>query len=463
MALRDRRPAHRLGPGRLLAVTLILAGVAWLASSGAAAAAPPATVSVVASTPAANARVGAAPQVVTLTFSRPVATTTVHILGPNGDRVDLDGTAVSSDGDRAVSVTMQSGGTGGYLVTWTAAPAGNPAPAATGGALAFAVGRVPAWAGGGTAQFLSAGGAGPALAAAVNGAEGIALAALLLLVGMVIGVTRGWIPSGHSTYAAVSALLLLVGGATAIGLALHGPFAAGLPVGQALSRTMARATLHTAWGIAGLIALAGVVIVGAVSAPLLLSRGRARSSRTERAALFGALVLSASVVLAGHGISGPLPGVWTVLVGLHVISVVVLAALLLARLVASRRSDEQKRQNTGDAEALRGATIAVIVTGLLLALHETGTLSAVTGTAYGRISLAKAAATVALLFAVFALTDGRPSRARGSQKSGPIARRIALRRGQASGYLADDHSLRPKYHTRRPVLIPFEGKAGYTV
>ncbi|MGH3421561.1 MAG: copper resistance protein CopC, partial [Streptosporangiaceae bacterium] len=138
------------------------------------------------------------PGSVSVLFNQAVRNATLHVLGPHGNRVDLDGTIVSGQGGRSVAVTTQDGGTGGYLVAWSAVPAGSGA--AVSGALAFAVGRVPAWSTSGVAQYLSAGGAGPGLAATVNAVEGVELAGLLVLVGLVVALAGRWLRPGRGPY-----------------------------------------------------------------------------------------------------------------------------------------------------------------------------------------------------------------------------------------------------------------------
>ena len=380
----------------------------------AAPAAPAGSITLVGSVPSVDARVGVAPRTVEVIFGEPVTDAVLHVLGPRGLRVDLDGTTVIGADGTSVRVTIQSGGSGGYLAAWSAAPAAAPAPPAaapapegrrggTSGAFAFAVGRVPSWTGGPDAGILTAEGASSALAATVDAVGALGLVAAIALVGLILAVGLGWVEGADSRVVALVAAMVVV--ATAAGLALHGPLAAGLPAGDALTRAMARATVESAWGVASLFALAGVAIIGAARAG---GAGGGSSLRTRMAAV-GGLLLVASVVTEGHAVAEQLPVVWTAVLACHVACVVILCALLVVRVRSSPTARPGVTQSVAGRDGLWLAAVAVGVTGLVLALHETGTIGAATGTVYGRIVVVKALITVAILLARAATAGREPA------------------------------------------------------
>lgn len=249
-----------LAAGALLLAWLVVATPAYAAPVGASGAA--ASLVVVASSPSANARVDTAPRTVSVRFNEPVEAPALHVYGPSGERVDLDGTTTLGNGGLSAGVTIQGAGAGGYLLTWAAESLrGGPQQ----GSLVFAIGRVPGWTSGPGGGLLAAGGSSGSLAAALEGADGIALVAMVVLAGAIVVLALRWLPSDYRGRRWVTALIAVAGAGTAVALFLHGPFSAGLPAGQALSRSMARATLHSAWGVGALVALIGLAIIAAVA------------------------------------------------------------------------------------------------------------------------------------------------------------------------------------------------------
>jgi len=403
--------------------------------SGRASAAPGGVV-VVSSTPAAGSRVGVAPHTVAVEFDAAVQAPLIRVFGPNGRRIDLDGTAEVTRGGSAVSVTIEDAGTGGYLVAWSAAAGGGAdrSPGAqTGGALTFAVGRVPGWTTGPIGGLLTPSGSSGGLAVCVEIAGGIALAALVVLVGLVVVRSLRSPPGApwEDTLLVVAAALVLAG--TAAALFLHGAFAAGLPAGEALSRSMARMTLHSAWGVGGILALAGVALIGLWARPLFpVARAAVPADPPEPgppdlgphsgpasrpncvATLAVAGLLCAAAVAEGHAVSGHLPGLWAAVAGFHVVAAAVLAALLLLRLGPPSPVTSGPGARFSAARPLRAAAVVTAGTGLLLAGRETGSASAVAHTAYGQIVVLKALLAAGVLLAVFAVSDQPPgARTRG--------------------------------------------------
>jgi len=397
---------------------LAVTALAFLWPPGTASAVPGGVV-VVRSIPAAGSRVGAAPHTVAVEFASAPLTPSVRVFGPDGRRVDLDGTTQVTHGGATVSVTIENAGTGGYLVVWSAAPTGDGDHGSSqqlAGALTFAVGRVPGWTTGPIGGLLAPGGSSGGLAAAVEIAGGVALAALVVLVGVVLARAVRWSPTPGWEDAVVLAAAGLVLSGTAVVLFLHGAFAAGLPAGDALSRSMARSTLHSAWGVGGILALTGVAVMGLLSErvvpaapqPPPADAAEPRPSRRRNGLAVVAVVtlLCAAAVAEGHAVSGRMPVLWSAIATAHVVAAVVLAALLLLRLgppqpVALARAATRFTEAT----PLRLAAVATAMTGLFLAGRETGSVSAVTHTAYGQIVVLKGLLSVGVLLAVFALSD----------------------------------------------------------
>ncbi len=207
-------------------------------------------------------------------------------------------------------------------------------------------------------------------------------------------------------------------------LGLYGPFSAGLPAGEALSRSMARLTLHSDWGVGGLLALAGVAVVGVCTGRLFPAPRptpvpeRARLISPGRLpGLAAVILLCAAAVAEGHAVSGGASVLWACVAVVHVVSAMMLTALLVVRF-APPGGGAAVRGTTRFATArpLRLVAVLTTVTGLLLAGRETGSVSAVVHTAYGHIVVLKALLAVGVLLAVFAVGDGPPAaqtRARG--------------------------------------------------
>jgi copper transport protein len=394
-----------------------------------AASAAPAGVVVVHSTPAAGSRVGAAPHTVALEFASAVEAPTVQVFGPGGRRIDLDGTAEVTRGGAAVSVTVEDAGSGGYLVAWSATPTGGDGRGPStpvGGALTFAVGRVPGWTTGPIGGLLTPSGSSGGLAAAVEIAGGLALAALVVLVGLVLAREIRWAPRSwwEDPVVVVASAVVLSG--TGVVLFLHGAFAAGLPAGEALSRSTARLTLHSDWGVGGMLALAGVVLVGLLSGrlfPVPSALGPADAPTmgsptgpSRLAALAVVTLLAAAAVTEGHAVSGRMPVIWSAVAAVHVAAAMVLAALLVLRLGPPGPVTPDRAARLTAVPRLRLAAVVTVVTGLMLAGRETGSVSAVAHTAYGQIVVLKALLSVGLLLAVYAMSDqptGARTRVRG--------------------------------------------------
>ncbi|MFL6077395.1 MAG: copper resistance protein CopC [Mycobacteriales bacterium] len=289
---------------RVLAVVLVAAGLTggWPAAASAHAV-------LRGSNPAAGARIGSVPAVVTVRFNEPVEAGlgALRVYGPDGRRADTGGTGRGQGGPATMAVRLRRGlPRGTYTVAWRVTSADSHAVA---GAFAFGVGG-SAGAGGAPqpAAVAGAGGSGSgerAVGLLAGVARWVAFAGFALLVGTGAFVALCW-PAGarrvavrRIALAGWSALIV----ATVVALALQGPHATGRGLGSVADPAVWRATAATRLGRALTVRL---LLLAAARWYLswLFSRAVA-AARAERRALRGSgLVLAAGVAAtvsaAGH-------------------------------------------------------------------------------------------------------------------------------------------------------------------
>jgi copper transport protein len=340
--------------------------------------------------PVAGAVLDRAPSAVTLVFAEPVeaAFGAVRVYDAAARRVD-DG-VVRHPGGRgeAVAVGLRPLQDGAYVVTWRVVSAdSHPVH----GAFTFRVGSGTAGGEQALAARLLAQQGGSAVVGGVFAVvRWLAFAALVLLVGgaafalcclpapdpRIVRVVR-WAAAGVVVTAA-------------LGLALQGPYAAALPLRDAVRPSVLRAVLDTRFGHAWAArALLGLVALGLVG-PLL------RARRLLPAAALTGVGLLASAAVSGHaGVSGPFDVASDVL-HLAAVSCWLGGLALLACCVLPREAGAGEVVARFSPLAF-GCVVAIVVTGTFQSWREVGSAGALTGTTYGHLLLAKVAGFAVLV------------------------------------------------------------------
>ena len=408
---------------RRLVTACALALVAVLALAGPAAA----HADLVSSSPSDGAVIAAEPQQVTLVFSEAVTLklSSVRVIGPDGRRVDSGTPQATGPGDDGIAVTLAADPQQGtYVLDWlaTAADDGH----ATSGTLTFSVGTPS------RAAVTSGFGAPDRITDAVlDVGVWLGFAGLALLVGCA-AIRLHCLPgSGLRWPATLGWTVLLVG--TLVQLFVHGPSTQGESLAHLADRPLLAATLSSHEGhmlVARTILLALVAVVG----DMVLRR----AGGTVRGPLTGpvtAVVLTLALAVTwgetSHAASGTLVPLAVAVTTLHVTAMAVWAGGLFTILVLLTRGPERgvergvERETAVDggtgtelgaatARFSRLALVSVVVlaaTGLYQAFREVGSLTALTGTSYGRLLLVKAAVFL-LVIAVAAGSRAQVSRRR---------------------------------------------------
>lgn len=365
--------------GRRIAATLVLAGAGlMLLAPGA-----DAHALLQSSDPAADTQVGTAPDAVVLVFTEDpeIALSTVRVLDTSGASFEAGRPVRVAGRARTISVPVRELPTGVYTVAWRVLSRADGH--VTGGAFSFGVGVSPI---GSTPPPSASVGSPPVSPAEVAGRW-------LLYVGL-IGLAGGaWIasfvfpaPPAGSRRLLTASLTTALAGLTILGLTQRS--AAGVALGDLLSTPIGHALIWRATGIAG----AALMLV--VAARL---RGENARSAIALAGVAAAGALYAHVD-AGHAAASE--PVWRNVATqfVHVMAVAVwiggLAALLVGIRgeVAAAKARAVARFSFGAGFALA----VVAVTGVVRALDEVGSWSALTASTYGRLVVAKVVLIVGL-------------------------------------------------------------------
>ncbi|WP_329107958.1 copper resistance protein CopC [Micromonospora sp. NBC_01699] len=359
--------------GLLLATFALLLGPASPASAHAV---------LVSSSPATDAVLPSAPAEVVLTFSEGVRNVPdkIRILGPDGARVDRGDPVF--DG-AVVTIPVDPGGPQGtYLVSYRVISADSHPVA---GAYTYSVGAPST-----PPTDTENDSVDPAITAAVAVGKYLGYAGLVLLVGPVLVLSLLW-PQRLDRRGPARLVWTgfgLVTAATLIGIWLQVPYTTGGALfsisGSALSDVLA-----STFGAVLLVRLGILVAAAILLRPLL----RGSAGRADHL-LLGVLGVAGLFTwpLAGHGAASPVPAVSVLVDAVHVGSMAVwLGGLLMLVVFLLRRADERE---LGAILPIWSRWAAVAVSALLLAgivqaLIEVATPSALIDTTYGRLIIAK--------------------------------------------------------------------------
>lgn len=376
----------------------------------------------ISTTPVQGSELAAAPTAVTLTFSEDVGLNgrSLQVVDRRGRRVDDGRARHIGDDPRTLEVRLPGGlAKGSYTVTWrVVSQDGHPAS----GTFSFGVG-VPA----GTVEVQVAGDAAVGLSRRI--AQLLSYAGAALLIGASVFLFVLW-PAGHrdGRMRRLTVTAVAVAGVGAVGaLLLQGPYVAGRRLDGVLDVGLLGETANSGYGRPLLLRVLAV----ALSLPVLGLWPRLPEDEDPGpggiAAAGNAVLLAASFSLTGHAAEGS-PRLLAELVdGVHLTAAGVwlggLAVLLLAYLPQAARGRplpvmtpagsggpvpgegvRQPRPDGGPAAVLsRWSPVAATAVGLLVATgayqawRETRSLDALTGTAYGRLLVAKIAIVAVLL------------------------------------------------------------------
>jgi copper transport protein len=332
--------------------------------------------------PAQGTIVPVPPKSVELFFSEPVSPVSdkIRIIGPDGKRAD-DGKPVA-DGP-VVRIGLKDGAANGtYLVTFRVISAdSHPVP----GGFTFSIGQQSVVPVEGQPEKTD-----ESILWLIGIAKYLGYAGLALLIGAVFVLTLLW-PRRLGRRDPKRLMWLgfgLVAVSTVASLALQVPYTE-----QTFGDVMS-----SRYGIALLVRLAVLAVAAVLLRPLVNGEG----GPADRYLVVGlAAIGSVTWPLAGHPAGSPVPAVSIVVDALHLAAVALwLGGLVTLMLFVLRRADEREREAIVPAWS-RWAGIAistVLLAGLVSALIEVGTPTALVNTTYGRLILVKLA-LVGLLIA----------------------------------------------------------------
>ncbi|MEU0965990.1 FixH family protein [Streptomyces sp. NPDC005917] len=427
------------------AVLLLLAGPAAAHST------------VMATSPGDDQVTPTAPAAVSVTFNEPVELIpagSLQVFSPSGTRVD-DGAVQQPNGNvETVTVGLTRGlPHGTYTASWRVISADSHPVA---GAFTFAIGAPSATAVGvGTVSARGSTLVGTVYAAART----VAYAAFAVLAGVTAFLTLCW-PAGARTPGARRLLggswAVLVAATLAI-WALQGPYGTAAGLGSALDPALLRATAHTRLGTALSVRL-GLLAAAAPALLWIATRLPGATGRTRSAAGTATTVLTAATAatwaVADHAGTGPQVLLAMPADILHLTAMAFwLGGLVLLACVVLRPGSAAAEPELATAlprfSAIALGCVAVLAaSGLYQALRQVDSLSALTGTQYGRLLLFKTlgmAALIALGYRARTWTTVHVGRGRrSSPPPGPqprlptarIRRSVALETAIAVGVLA---------------------------
>lgn len=384
---------RRLAAVGLLILAAIVGGMALdVVTAGPAAA----HATLVATTPAENARLEAPPPQVTLEFTEgvDVGAGYARVLGPGGDRVD---TGTASEDAGVVTIPLRSGlPDASYIVTYrVVSEDAHPIS----GAYAFAVGDAELVA---ATSASDGNGVDPGVAAALPVARWIGFAGLALAIGVPVFVLVCW-PAGWRAAVlrrlTVAGLTAVVLGAAAAFL-VQGPYSAGAGLAAAFDPSLLAATAGSAFGSVVLLRLLCGLLLAAVLA-VAWRRGARPSASWVVAGAMPAVGLVITTAAVGHPVAGPWPGLAVTSAAVHVAAMAVwlggLVALLIGLVRPGVPAAELGAALPRYSQLAFGSVLALVVTGVVQSVREVGSLSALVTTTYGWLLLAKLAVVLLVL------------------------------------------------------------------
>ncbi|MBB5870123.1 copper transport protein [Allocatelliglobosispora scoriae] len=363
--------------------------------------------------PGQGSIVQTAPSDVTLTFSEPVSPVSdkIRIIGPDGERADR-GTP-SADGTVLKIGLRDSPPIGTYLVTYRVISADSHPVA---GGFTFSVGAPSATP---PTDKAADQGTDPTVTKAIGINKFIGYAGLTLIAGPALVLLLLW-PARLSRRGPRRLLWTgfgLVGFSSLAALFLQAPYTNGTSLGGVTTGDLTD-VLGETFGTVLLLRL-GVLVISAIVLNATLKRDAPARSDLMILAILGA-VGAATWPLVGHPAASPVPTITIVVDAIHLASMalwigglVMLGFFLLPR---NRGADDRELGAILPVWS-RWAGLAVsslLLAGVVQALIEVGTVSALVDTTYGRLLLVKAGLVAIVLAVAFAsrtlvVRSGSPS------------------------------------------------------
>jgi copper transport protein len=358
-----------------------------------------------------------APEEVNLRYTEPVEASlgAVRVYDGRGARLDTGKPSHPGGDSSTVRVDLPDLRDGSYVVTWRVLSAdSHPVQ----GAFTFQIGPEA------TADDLESltqrlltdqGGSESVGAVAAIARFGV-FAALALLIGGVAFVTLVW-PRGRESRRArrlIWAGWVGLALSTLVGLALQGPYVAGLALGDALDLDLLREVLDTRSGKVWVARLA-LLVLAVPFLRRLLPRGPVveyplTPSWNAGAALLG-VALAATPGLAGHAASGELVPLAIPADTVHLGAVAVWLGglvLLFAAMLPAADAAELRSAVPRYSQLALISVGAIVVTGLFQSWRQVGSLTGLRDTDFGRILVIKLLIVGALVVAAASSSTTRP-------------------------------------------------------
>jgi copper transport protein len=400
--------------------------------------------------PAASSIVKVSPPQVVLRFGEDVESDfgSIRVFNALGVRIDSGGAHHPGANGHAVAIDLPPHlPDGSYVVAWRVISAdSHPVH----GAFIFSVGTSRGLARASVLATALASASGSTLVGAAYWAIRVAaFAGLLILVG-VVGIVLGVSPGAgrnrrirRTVWAAWGTLL----GATLLGIAVQGVYAAALPLSDVLHVALIREVLATRFGHVEELRL----ILLAASVPFLFEVTSRRTRRASTSMLitvpcaFLGIALLATPGLAGHATTGSaiLAGFALDLAHLGAASVWLGGLAVLACLLVPGGDAEEEPLDviSRSISTLALVAVAVVVaSGTLQAVRQVGSLTGLGDTDYGRLLLIKVG-VVAVLIALGAKSRSLVRRGAGagdpdSARGLTLRRSVSIELAVAAGVLA---------------------------
>lgn len=385
----NRRSGGRLTRwGSAALAVLVLSGVLVLAGPARPAVAHAVLVS---ADPAPGSVLSSSPRQVVLVFSEPVrpVTARLQVLAPDGKRI-TDATPYAEGNTVVIPIRVPDRPLGTYLVSYRIISADSHP---VGSGYTFSVGAPSA-----TVPTIDTDGQHSSVTAAVLVSKYLGYVGVVLAVGPAVLLALLWPPrvSRRPAVMMVRGGLVLIAVASTAGLWVQAPYSTGSRLWE-VSVADLGAVLTSGYGLALVARLLILAAVAAVAPPVLAGAG---GTRRGLAMIALALAGLGTWPLTGHAMASPAPAVSIAADTVHIAAVGVwIGGLVVLGTVLLRRAHPRVLARILPAWS-RWAAAAVcwlLLAGTVQALLETGSLTALLTTAYGRLVLVKVGLTLLLL------------------------------------------------------------------
>jgi copper transport protein len=343
------------------------------------------------SDPQAGAVLDEAPAHVTLTFNEDVEISlgAIRVFDGTGRSVDVSAARHPDGHAEIVEVDLPKLANGSYVVDWRVVSAdSHPVHAA----YVFQVGPDSNLAPGLLDQVISSSHTGRAAGAGLGVSRSLVTAAIAIVFGGLLVCGLGIVPFGRRQRLVISVAAIVGAVAGLLALPLEVGYTAGRSLSVITDGSAWRAVANTTIGLAWIIRAASILLTAEI---LLLTRSRCRQTLWQVVAIIGLVVAGTASAYGGHGAAGRWHYMGVFLTILHVSAMAVWLGGL-AMLVISF-SSVQRREATRFSSLAIVAVTTIVITGLVQALRQVGSLDALTGTSYGKLLIWKVVIVAAVL------------------------------------------------------------------